>query len=268
MPSKQLEQIYKHIDDSQPEHIERLRDWIKQPSVSNTGEGIPECAEMTRRYFQDIVGCQKTEVVDVGVTEWGAQGNPVVYAEYDAGAPKTVILYMMYDTMPIFDVKQWRRHPYAADIIEQPPFKKVVIGHGAVNSKGPQMAMINSLNSIRAVAGTLPVNLFIIAEGDEERMSIGLRKFVHMRKDRLANAQAMLGFGPQNPATSPFLTTALRAASTSSSRPAASDGAKAPSPVPSTAGTSAPSTARLAPHQDALNPCRRHRQQDSRRRLV
>ncbi|MBM3926604.1 MAG: M20/M25/M40 family metallo-hydrolase [SAR202 cluster bacterium] len=198
MPSKELQQIYKHIDDHQPEHVQRLRDWIKQPSVSNTGEGIPECAEMTRRYFQDIVGCQKTEVVDVGVTEWGAKGNPVVYAEYDAGAPKTVILYMMYDTMPIFDVKQWRRHPYAADIIEQPPFKKVVIGRGAVNSKGPQMAMINSMNSIRAVAGKLPVNVFIIAEGDEERMSIGLRKFVHMRKDRLSKAQAMLGFGRQS----------------------------------------------------------------------
>ena len=195
--SRELEDIYRHIDQNLDEHVVRVQEWIRQPSVSNTGEGIRECAEMTRGYFEEL-GCQKSEVVDVGVTDWGAKANPLVYAEYDAGAPKTVILYMMYDTMPIFDVSQWRSHPFEANIVEQPPFKKVIIGRGAVNSKGPQMAMINSLRSIRQVTGSLPVNLFIIAEGDEERMSIGLRKFVHERKERLSQADAMLGFGRQN----------------------------------------------------------------------
>ena len=197
MVSQELQKIYAHIDENVEEHVAKLQEWIRQPSVSNTGEGIWDCAELTRRYFEEI-GCQRTEIVDVGTTEWGAKGNPVVYAEYDAGAPLTVILYMMYDTMPIFDVNAWSSHPYGANIREQAPFKNVMIGRGAVNSKGPQMAMINSLASIRAVTGNLPVNLFIIAEGDEERMSIGLRKFVFDRKERLSEADCMLGFGRQN----------------------------------------------------------------------
>jgi len=192
-----LETIYKHIDDNFDYHVAKVQEWIRQPSVSNTGEGISDCAELTRSYFEQL-GCQHTEIANVGVTEWGATGNPVVYAEYDAGAPKTVILYMMYDTMPIFDVKEWSSHPYEANLVEQPPFKLVVIGRGSVNSKGPQMAMINSLRSIREATGNLPVNLFIIAEGDEERMSIGLRKFVFSRRDRLSRADCMLGFGRQN----------------------------------------------------------------------
>jgi acetylornithine deacetylase/succinyl-diaminopimelate desuccinylase-like protein len=180
------------------EHVERLRSWIRQPSVSNTGEGIAECAELTRRYFEEL-GCQHTEIVDPGLSRWGAPCNPVVYAEYDAGAPRTILVYMMYDTMPTYDPALWVRPPLAGELVEQAPFKSVMIGRGAVNSKGPQAALLNALHSIKAVAGELPVNVFFVAEGDEERMSIGLHEFVHQRAERLRQADAMLGFGWQDP---------------------------------------------------------------------
>ena len=66
--SRELEDIYRHIDQNLDEHVVRVQEWIRQPSVSNTGEGIRECAEMTRGYFEEL-GCQKSEVVDVGVTD-------------------------------------------------------------------------------------------------------------------------------------------------------------------------------------------------------
>ncbi|MEZ4523466.1 MAG: M20/M25/M40 family metallo-hydrolase [Thermomicrobiales bacterium] len=189
--------IYDHIDTNIDDHIERLRSWISQPSISNTGEGIQECAELTASFFREL-GCQTVEIDPIGETRWGTIANPVVFGHYDAGAEKTLLLYFMYDTMPTGDPDRWVKPPHAGEIIEQEPFKAVMIGRGTINSKGPQMALLNALMSIKAVAGELPVNLMLIAEGDEERMSIGLHEFIHRNAERLRQADAMLGFGWQD----------------------------------------------------------------------
>ena len=42
--SDELKKVYSYIDDHFDEHVERLQKWIRQPSISNSGEGIPESA--------------------------------------------------------------------------------------------------------------------------------------------------------------------------------------------------------------------------------
>jgi len=192
-----VQKVYAHIDDNIDAHVEHLQKWIRQPSISNSGEGIPESAEMVKGFFDEL-GCQQSQVFDVGVTEYGSPGNPVVYAKCDEGAEKTVLIYWMYDTMPITQPDAWTSPPFEARLVEQAPFKKVLIGRGATNSKGPQMSQLNALRAIKAVHGKLPVNVIFVAEGDEERMDIGLRKFVKDHPDLLAGADAMLLFGGQS----------------------------------------------------------------------
>jgi acetylornithine deacetylase/succinyl-diaminopimelate desuccinylase-like protein len=192
--SDELKQVYGYIDSHIDEHVENLQKWVRQPSISNSGEGIPESAEMVKGFFEQL-GCQTARVYDVGITEWGAPGNPVVYAKCDYGAPRTVAIYWQYDTMPITQPDAWSSPPFEARLVEQPPFKKVLIGRGADNSKGPELAYWNALMSIKAVTGTLPVNLVFVAEGDEERMDIGLRKFVVDHPDLFQHIDAMIGEG-------------------------------------------------------------------------
>jgi acetylornithine deacetylase/succinyl-diaminopimelate desuccinylase-like protein len=84
--------------------------------------------------------------------------------------------------------------PFDAQIIPQGEFKKVLVARGATNSKGPEMAEFNALMAIRAVRGKLPVNVVFIAEGDEERMDIGLRNFVKQHPE-LVKANTMYGGG-------------------------------------------------------------------------
>ncbi len=194
--SPELREIFTYIDDHIDEHVMNLQEWIRQPSVSNTGEGIQESAYMVKGFF-DQLGCQQTSVNDVGITEWGQQGNPVVYAHCDEGAEKTLVLYWMYDTMPITQPDLWKSPPFEARLIEQAPYAKVLLGRGASNSKGPQMVQLNALMAIKAVTGKLPVNLIFVAEGDEERMSIGYRKFVRDNPELFADADAMYRFGSQ-----------------------------------------------------------------------
>jgi acetylornithine deacetylase/succinyl-diaminopimelate desuccinylase-like protein len=105
----------------------------------------------------------------------------------------------MYDTMPVTQPDAWIAPPFEGRLVEQAPYKKVMIGRGTTNSKGPQMAQLNAFRAIKAVNGKLPVNLIFVAEGDEERMDIGLRKFVKDHSDLLAGADAMLRFGGQAP---------------------------------------------------------------------
>jgi acetylornithine deacetylase/succinyl-diaminopimelate desuccinylase-like protein len=143
------------------------------------------------------LGCQSTKVYDPGIAEWGQQSNPVVYARCDEGAKHTIVIYWMYDTMPITQPDLWVRPPFAGDLVAQPPYKKVLIGRGAVNSKGPQMAQWNALMSIKAVTGKLPVNLIFVAEGDEERMDMGYRTFVKDHPELFQGAEALYRFGGQ-----------------------------------------------------------------------
>jgi acetylornithine deacetylase/succinyl-diaminopimelate desuccinylase-like protein len=194
--SPDLARIFRYIDAHIDEHVQNLQKWIQQPSISNTGEGIQESAQMVKGYF-DQLGCQQTKVYDPGIAEWGQQSNPVVYAKCDEGAKRTLVIYWMYDTMPITQPDLWIRPPFAADLVAQPPYKKVLIGRGAVNSKGPQMAQWNALMSIKAVTGKLPVNLIIVAEGDEERMDMGYRTFVKAHPELFKGADAMYRFGGQ-----------------------------------------------------------------------
>ena len=190
-----LKKVYSYIDEHIDDHVENLQKWIRQPSISNTGEGIPESAEMVKGFF-DKLGCQETKIYDPGITEYGSRANPVVYAKCDEGAPRTLAIYWMYDTMPVTQPDVWKNPPFEAKLVEQAPFKKVLIGRGATNSKGPEMVQLNAVMAMKAALGKLPVNLIFIAEGDEERMDIGLRKFVIDHPD-LVKADAMLMFGGQ-----------------------------------------------------------------------
>ena len=210
-----LKKVFDYIDSHTDQDAENLQKWIQQPSISNSGEGIPESAEMVKGFF-DKLGCQTTRVYDVGITEYGTPGNPVVYAKCDEGAPKTVAIYWQYDTMPVTQPTNWVSPPFEAKIVpgsvtNLPNYSKVLIGRGATNSKGPEMAQLNALMAYKQVMGKLPVNLIFVAEGDEERMDIGLRKFIQDHSDLLKEADALYAGGPSEGCVYVELTTSGKA---------------------------------------------------------
>jgi len=189
-----LPKIFDHIDKNIDQHVVNLQKWIQQPSISNTGEGVQESAEMVKGFFDEF-GCQKTQVFDPGKNKWGSQSNPVVYAKCDEGAEKTLIVYWQGDTMPVTQPDLWKAPPFEGRLVEQAPFKKVLIGRGATNSKGPEMTFLNAIRSIKAVTGKLPVNLIFVVEHDEERMDIGLHKFMADHADLFQGASGVWGPG-------------------------------------------------------------------------
>jgi acetylornithine deacetylase/succinyl-diaminopimelate desuccinylase-like protein len=182
-----LEKIYRYIEDHKSEHIAKVQEYLRQPSISAENKGIRECAKLLMEYYRRL-GCREVELVET-------EGHPCIWAYYEAGAPKTLINYCMYDVQPVAG-EVWTFPPFEATLVEKPPFKKVVIARGAFNSKGGYRMWLNALEAIIAVEGTLPVNIMFTAEGEEELGSPHLEQFIRQYQDRLRQADAVLNTGP------------------------------------------------------------------------
>jgi acetylornithine deacetylase/succinyl-diaminopimelate desuccinylase-like protein len=156
-PSEHPE-IYRHIDANLGAHLEHIRRWLRQPSISAQNTGITEMAEMLRDDLRTL-GFKEAELVPTS-------GHPGVWGFYDAGAPKTLVVYLMYDVQPV-EEGDWKSPPFAAEIVDH-PLGRAVMARGATNQKGPERAFLNAIESIVAVRGKLPVNLMVVAEGEEE----------------------------------------------------------------------------------------------------
>jgi acetylornithine deacetylase/succinyl-diaminopimelate desuccinylase-like protein len=151
--------VYKEIERQHGEAVRRLQDWIRHPSIAAENRGMEEGCELMMRLAREA-GFQSAVRIPT-------DGQPGVFATLDAGAKRTVGLYFMYDVKQA-DPSEWSSPPWAAEIVEKPGFGKVVVGRGAVNQKGPESACLAALHAIRGAGRTLPVNLVLVAEGEEE----------------------------------------------------------------------------------------------------
>src|SRR5216110_1203883 len=151
--------IKSEITKRHDEAVKRLQDWIAQVSIAAENRGYPEGAEYMAKLARDA-GFQQATVINT-------DGKPGVFATLDAGAPKTVGLYFMYDVKQ-FDPAEWTSPPTEARIVDKSPLGKVIVGRGAVNQKGPEAAFLAALHAIRGAGKKMPVNLVMVAEGEEE----------------------------------------------------------------------------------------------------
>ncbi len=182
-------QVYAHIDENLDRHLANLQRWLRQPSVSAQNIGIAEMAEMVRSDLENL-GFEEASVVSTS-------GHPGVWGYYDAGAEKTLLVYLMYDVQPV-NPEDWDSPPFEAALLDR-PLGKVVMARGATNQKGPQRAFLNALESIIEVTGSLPVNLMVLAEGEEELGSPHYPQLVDQFEDRLRTADGV--FFPSNSQT-------------------------------------------------------------------
>src|SRR5215467_2184891 len=148
-----LKPIYQQVEKRRDEALARLQEWIRQPTIAAEGR------DLTMRLLRDA-GFGKVESVST-------DGHPGIFATLDAGAPRTIGLYFMYDVKQV-DPKEWSSPPWDAAVVDVPRLGKAIMGRGAVNQKGPQATFLAALHAIRAANRKLPVNLVFVAEGEEE----------------------------------------------------------------------------------------------------
>lgn len=139
--------------------VKILQDWIALPSIAAENRNYPQGPEYMAQLARDA-GFQQVEVIPTA-------GKSGVFATIDVGAPTWLGIYFMYDVKQ-FDPVEWSSPPLEAKLIDKPGLGKVIVGRGAVNSKGPQTAVLAALHAFKAAGKKLPVNLVLVCEGEEE----------------------------------------------------------------------------------------------------
>src|SRR6202521_2730969 len=154
-----LDAINAEIAKRHDESVKRLQTWIRQPSIAAENRGMSEGCELTMNMLREAGFGQVTKVL--------TDGQPGIFATYDAGAPRTVALYFMYDVKQA-DPAEWSSPPFEAALVDKPGLGKAIVGRGAVNQKGPEATLLAALHAISGAGKKIPVNLVMVAEGEEE----------------------------------------------------------------------------------------------------
>jgi acetylornithine deacetylase/succinyl-diaminopimelate desuccinylase-like protein len=154
-----LQPIWKEIEKRHDESVQRLQTWIRQPSIAAENRGVNEGCELTMQMLRDA-GFQSVSKVPT-------DGQPGIFATLDAGASRTLGVYLMYDVKQVTPA-EWSSPPWDAALVDKPGLGKVVVGRGAVNQKGPEATFLAALHAIRGAGRKLPVNFVLVAEGEEE----------------------------------------------------------------------------------------------------
>ena len=171
-----MEQVLGYIEGEQDRYLREVADFIAIPSVSTNAENRPDmlnCANWLVDHMRRI-GLQNAQMFPTA-------GHPVVYGEW-LGAPgkPTILIYGHYDVQP----------PEPLDLWESPPFEATVRGEnlyarGAADDKGQVFIHLKSLEAFLKNTGTLPVNVKVLVEGEEEIGSEHLAAFLKEQKDLL-----------------------------------------------------------------------------------
>ncbi len=165
-----MNKLVNYINENNNRFIEELVEFLKIPSISNNEENksdIENCAKWLQNHIKSI----GIENVDV----YNTPGHPIVYAEYlNAGKDKpTILIYGHYDVQPVDPIDLWSNQPFEPTIKDGK-----IYARGTTDDKGQLFIHIKSLETYLKNENSLPVNVKILIEGEEEIGSVNLNKFL------------------------------------------------------------------------------------------
>jgi len=160
--------VLERIDREKEQYLEELKDFLRIPSISTD----PDYREKVLEAAAYLEGQMKaaglaTEQIDAG-------GYPLVYGEWTGaeGAP-TVLFYGHYDVQPPDPLGEWRNPPF-----EPTDENGFLVARGATDDKGQTYTHVKAVAAMLAERGSLPVNVKLIVEGEEESGGTAIERFV------------------------------------------------------------------------------------------
>lgn len=141
------------------QNLQRLQEWIALPSIAAENRNYPQGAEYMAKLAE--------QAGFTGVKIIPTSGKPGVFGRIDVGARSTLAVYFMYDVKQ-FVPDEWSSPPLEARLVQKAGLGTVCMGRGAVNQKGPQNSFLSALAAFKTAGKKLPVNLVLVAEGEEE----------------------------------------------------------------------------------------------------
>jgi acetylornithine deacetylase/succinyl-diaminopimelate desuccinylase-like protein len=170
--------IIDFIHTNRDRYITELKDYLAIPSISALPQhaaDVRRCAEWTAAEM-GRVGLETVRLVET-------PGNPVVYGEWlNAPGRPTILFYGHYDVQPVDPLDLWESPPFEATVRDGE-----IYARGAADDKGQVFMHLKAIEAHLKKAGSLPVNLKLVIEGEEEVGSENLDNFVRANKPLLAS---------------------------------------------------------------------------------
>ena len=167
----------KYIDEEMGRFQDELFDFLRIPSVSARTEHNGD----TRKTAEWVAERIQKAGLSAEIIE--TDGHPVVLGEWREAGPDapTLMVYGHYDVQPPEPLDEWHSPAFEPTIRDGNIFAR-----GASDDKGQLFIHIKALEARLKTVGSLPVNVVVLAEGEEEVGSPNLVPFVQAHKERLA----------------------------------------------------------------------------------
>jgi acetylornithine deacetylase/succinyl-diaminopimelate desuccinylase-like protein len=168
--------VLNYIDSNRDRFLDELFEFLRIPSISASSEHNDD----TRKAAEWLM--EKMRQAGLKVSMHDTAGHPIVLGEWrgaGADAP-TVLIYGHYDVQP----------PEPLDLWTTPAFEPVIrdgriYARGSVDDKGQLYLHVKAIEAHLQTTGSLPVNVILIAEGEEEVGSENLMPFIEQHADLL-----------------------------------------------------------------------------------
>ena len=204
--SVSVERSVSYAREHGPQFVEELKELLRIPSISTA----PEHAADVRRAAEFVAsglrqaGLENVQLIETSTEANGSRpartGHPLVYGDWlKAGSAKpTVLLYGHYDVQPAEPLDEWKSPPFEPEERDGNLYAR-----GAVDDKGQMWMHVKALESLIKADGSLPVNVRVIVEGEEEVGGEGIAAFVRQHGDQLKADCALVSdtemFAPEIP---------------------------------------------------------------------
>lgn len=199
--SQEVENLKGLYEKSKDQALADFLTFLKLESVSSEATHTPQtqaCCQWVINYLKKI---------GFNVELWPTTGHPTIFASYDKAGPNQPILliYNHYDVQPADPLDLWESPPFTPTIRNGQ-----IYARGAQDNKGQCFYVLLALKSLIERDGTLPINVKLCIEGEEECGSTGLSGILQDRKKELkADYLAIVDLGMQD-AKTPAVTLGIR----------------------------------------------------------
>jgi acetylornithine deacetylase/succinyl-diaminopimelate desuccinylase-like protein len=172
-----MDAVLKYIDQNRARFVDELVAWCKVPAISSDPKHDADVRKNAEHLAAEL---KRLGAANVAV--WSTPGHPAVFGEWmHAPGKPTLLVYGHHDVQPVDPLNEWISPPFEPQIRGGRLW-----GRGVVDDKGQVWIHVKAIESFLAANKTLPINLKLIVEGEEEVGSMNLDALMKEHANELA----------------------------------------------------------------------------------
>src|ERR1051325_56477 len=181
MSSTQLPSVLDHIDTDFDNSLARLFALLRIKSISADPAFAGDCKMAAEHLAKDIATLGFAAAVKA------TAGHPAIVATSNGkgGGRPHVLFYGHYDVQPVDPLNLWHRPPFEPVVTDHADGRKIIVARGAEDDKGQVMTFVEACRACNSVTGSLPLDITMLIEGEEEVGSKNFVPFLEANKDEL-----------------------------------------------------------------------------------